>query len=368
MSDTNFYKLKVKQIQHVANDSVVVTFDIPSDLSEKFAYQHGQYVTLRFQLNGQEQRRAYSLCSSPAMDKDLQIGVKKVKNGIVSTHINTVLKAGEEVDVMPPQGHFTTPLSPDAKKDYFLFAAGSGVTPMFSILKSVIELEPKSRVFLYYGNRNEESIMFKDELEQLEKRYRDQLHVRHILSQPKTEKKGGFLGMFAKTIMQWAGETGRMTNDKIAKFVNANRAEDGRAVECFMCGPEGMMTTVSNTLQLAGIDKANIHQEYFTSASAPVAASAATEGKQVIVTMGGKKITVTLQPKETILQALIRAKANPPFSCMSGACSTCMAKVTSGNVKMERCLALDESEVKQGYILSCVSTPTTDVVEITFDI
>jgi ring-1,2-phenylacetyl-CoA epoxidase subunit PaaE len=366
MSDTNFYELTVKAVEPATEEAVVLTFDIPANLKEKFEYLHGQYLTLRFKLNGKEERRAYSLCSSPQTDSDIKIGVKKVKNGKVSTHVNTKIKAGDKVEVMPPHGSFTVRLEADNKKDYYLFGGGSGITPLFSILKSVVESEPKSRVFLYYQNRSENTIMFEKELADLEQRYKGQLHVRHILDEPKSEKKGGVLGLFAKKTFSWQGESGRIDAQKATKFINDHRTGDGRAEEFFLCGPEGLMNAVESALKNKSVDTKFIHREAFTS---PVdMGGSSTGGATVIATISGKKYTAVLQPKETVLEALIRVHADPPFSCMSGACSTCMAIVTSGSVKMERCLALDASEVAQGYILTCSSIPTTELVEITYDV
>lgn len=371
MVDTNFYKLKLKAIDATTDQAAVLTFDVADDLKDKFKYKHGQYLTLRFTINGKEERRAYSLCSSPNMDTDLQIGVKRVEGGKVSNHINDNLKPGDEVEVMRPQGHFTTKLKEDHKKDYFLFGGGSGVTPLFSILKSVLEKEPKSRVFLYYQNRHENSIMFKDELGALSKRFQGQLHVQHILSRPKFEKKGGFLGMFAKKVTNWEGDTGRIDTTKATRYINQHQAGDGRVEEFFLCGPMGMMETVAAVLQNKGIDDKQIHREWFVTedqAKKDTTTAAGAGGTKVIATISGEQFTVALKPKETILEALMRLKADPPFSCMSGACSTCMAKVVKGEVKMARCLALDESEVEEGYILTCQSVPTTETVEITYDV
>ena len=192
MSDTTFYKLKVAAIEPETALASTITFDIPDDQKELFKYAQGQYLTLKFDINGKELRRAYSLCSSPFIDAKPMIGVKRVVNGVVSNHINDNIKVGQEIEVMPPQGNFTTDLNPDTAKDYFLVCGGSGITPIFSILKSVIEREPQSCVHLIYGNMNEDSIMYKDQIEQLEKKYKGQLTVTHVLEKPKV-RKGGWL-------------------------------------------------------------------------------------------------------------------------------------------------------------------------------
>lgn len=366
MSDNNFYELTVKAIEPETDQAVLVSFDIPADLKEKFQYLHGQYLTLRFNINGKEERRAYSLCSSSDTDKDIKIGVKRVKNGKVSTFINANLKAGDRVEVMPPNGNFTVKLNQDNKKDYYLFGGGSGITPLLSIFKSVAEMEPKSRVFLYYQNRNEESIMFENELNALQSRYSGQVFVTHILDEPKSEKKGGMFGMFSKKTFNWSGEIGRIDSEKANKFINQNRSGDGRPEEFFLCGPEGLMNAVETALKNKGIDSKFIHREAFSS---PLdMGNSSKGGATVIATISGKQYTVVLQPKETILEGLMRVNADPPFSCMSGACSTCMAKLSSGEVKMERCLALDKSETDQGFILTCSALPTTDAVELTYDV
>ena len=370
MSDTNFYDLTVKSVDAATDQAVVVTFDVPADLKDKYAYEAGQYLTVKFEINGKEERRAYSLCSAPGIDNDLKIGVKRVKGGKVSNHICDRVKVGDKVSVMQPQGLFLAKTNADNKKDYYLFGGGSGITPLLSILKTVAEQEPKSRVFLYYQNKNEDSIMFKEELATLEKRYQGQVLVKHILDEPKTEKKGGVLGLFAKKIILWDGEVGRIDVSRTTKFINENQIGDGRLEEFYLCGPEGMMISVEAALKNKGIDSKHIHREVFLSASAKPSDFGENSGggATVIATISGKEYTVVLKPKESILEGLMRLDADPPFSCMSGACSTCMAKVKNGSAKMERCLALDDSEVQAGYILTCSAVPTTEVVEITYDV
>lgn len=369
MADTNFYPLTVAAVEPATDKAVVLAFDIPSDLKETFQYKHGQYLTLRFTFKGKEERRAYSLCSSPSVDQQLKIGVKRVERGLVSNHINDNVTKGTQIEIMPPQGHFNTDLDPNKAKDYFLFCSGSGVTPMLSILKTVLEEEPKSQVCLFYGNRSENTIMFKEELEALEKRYAGQLKVIHTLSRPLVRKEGGVFGLFAKKVVDWNGQTGRIDARSIKEVYNQHH-RGNTPVECFMCGPEGMMRTAEDTLKSLGVADENIHIEWFVveSSSKEGASVGNGTGAKAKVTMNGKTIELQLQPNESILDGLLRIDEDPPYSCMSGACSTCTCKLVSGEAEMERCLALSDDEVARGYLLSCSAVPTTDEIEVNFDV
>lgn len=368
--DTNFYPLKVQSVKPQTDQAVAITFDVPEDLQKTFDYIQGQYLTLRFDLNGEDVRRAYSLCSSPLTDEKLSIGVKRVQGGLVSNHLNGNIKAGDTIEVMPPQGRFYSTLQEDNQKDYFLFGGGSGITPLYSILKTVLEKEPKSRVFLYYGNRNEDTIMFKEELAALKQRYAGQLEVVHILSDPKVDYKGGFLGMFKKKIVHWQGEMGFLDNGKINGFIEKHK-QSGREAEYFICGPTPMMEITESTLRAREIDDKHLHIEWFLSeadkAKMRENATAGKDGAQVTAILNGEEINFQLQGKETILEALRRLSKDPPFSCMSGACATCMAKLKEGEVDMEACFALDDDDVKEGFILTCTSRPKTDHVVLSYD-
>ncbi len=365
--DKQFHTLRVKEVRSETHDTVTLVFDLPADLQETYCYKQGQYLTLNFTINGKEERRSYSMCSSP-IENHLAVTVKRLKGGLVSNYINDHVKAGQAIEVMPPDGRFFTELHPGAQKTYYLFGAGSGITPLFSIIKTILEEEPQSVVCLLYGNRNEDSILFKEELNRLEKRYAGQLFVEHILSQPHREKTRGFKGFFSKGTISWQGKVGRIDAGQVQIFLAAHPQRTKEA-EYFICGPGAMIDLIEKTLKDKGIDNKHIHTERFTTTpTAEADRVKGVSGAHVKVTLNGNAIEINVPSNKTILDTLIDNKYDPPYSCTSGACSTCMAKVTKGSVKMDVCYALDEEEVAQGYVLTCQSHPTTDEVELTYDL
>ena len=261
---TQFHSLKINKITTEIKDAVSVTFDIPTELKEKFKYKHGQYLTLKFDINGQEERRAYSMSSSP-LENGITVTVKKVEQGKVSTHICSNLKSGDTVEVMEPQGRFTVALDADKNRTYYLFGAGSGITPLMSIAKTVLEQEPLSTVFLFYGNRDEDSIIFRSKLDEMGRNYANQFIVAHTLSQPKKEKAGGLTGFFKKSKIAWEGGVGRIGKSNVTKFIEDNPTRS-KETHYFICGPGGMIDEVEQTLLDLGNDKKSIHSERFTSA------------------------------------------------------------------------------------------------------
>ncbi len=361
----SFHNLTIKQITRETADTVTLTFDVPADLTEQYQFVQGQYLTLRFTLNGKEERRSYSMCSSP-LESGLSVTVKKVKGGKVSTHIHDRVKAGDVVEVMTPDGRFHTDLNDENKKNYYLVGAGSGITPLMSILKTILEKEPMSFVFLLYGSRNEEEIIFKNQLDALTKRYEGQLHVEHVISQPKLEKAKGLGGLFSKGKPTWEGKTGRIDGKIFLQFLAENPPRHKQS-EYFLCGPGGMIDAVEKTLLSNSVDKKNIHHEYFsTTPNAAPTAGTAVDGARLVAHLDGRTFETTVPKGKHLLFAVIDAGGDAPYSCTSGACATCMAKVTKGTVKMDACYALDESEIKQGYILTCQAQATSEEVEIAF--
>lgn len=368
---TQFHSLPVKQVKKETEDTVSVSFEVPEALNNTFQYKQGQYLTLRFDIDGKEVRRAYSMSSSP-LEKEITVTVKRVPNGLVSNHIGDNITSGSKVEVMAPDGRFFTALNADQQKTYYLFGAGSGITPLMSILKTILEAEPKSTVNLLYGNRNSESIIFKADLDELERKYAGQLNVKHTLSQPIKKKAGGLGGFFKKAVTDWKGETGRIDAQKVNVFLSENPARTNQQ-ECFICGPNSMIDVVEAALIGQGIEKNNIHTERFTSKTdkvdAAISSVEANTGAEVpmVAVLDGKRIEVTVAPGKTILDTLLDLGYEPPYSCTSGSCSTCMAKVKKGTARMEVCYALDDDEVEEGYILTCQAFPTSNEIEVDFD-
>lgn len=351
---SKFHTLKVKDIRRETAEAVSVAFEVPATLQIPFQYKQGQYITLKLNLNGEELRRSYSICTSPHSENELRVAIKEVNGGRVSTHINRQLKVGDTMEVMTPMGSFYSILNGSAKKKYVLFAGGSGITPMMSILKSILYVEKQSHITLIYANKNEESTIFKKELDELSTR-QPNLKVAYVFDEP-TQKLSDL-------------QTGIVTPEKalalIENFGGVN------ADEYFICGPGPMMENVKTTLEKLSIAKEKIHIEYFSAVIDAVnkaESTGAAVNSKITVIQYGIETELTLNTiGESILDAAIEAGVDAPFSCKGAVCCTCRAKVIEGKVKMDANFALTDSEVEQGYILTCQSHPLTEKVVVDFD-
>lgn len=360
-----FHTLKIDKIVVETKDAKTIYFEIPNELKASYQHLAGQYLTIKMEQNGKEVRRAYSICTAPG-DSTIGVTVKKVKNGQMSSFLVDQAKAGDMVEVMTPEGHFVVKTDHLQAKDYFFIAAGSGITPVMSMILQLLEHEPKSVCHLLYGSKNEDNIIFKQKLSDLETKYAGQLVVEYVLSQPNVRKEGGFAGLFAKKIIDWKGRTGRINTAICQEFFNNNKGNHQEKLY-FVCGPGDLIAQTEKYLLSQNIDKKSIHKEFFASASDHTTSNAGLNHAQVRVTLKGDTFDVEVNKGQTILDALIDLKKDPPYSCTSGACSTCMAKVKSGKVVMDQCFALDDDEIEAGYILTCQAHPDTKEVELTFD-
>jgi len=311
MSQPQFYPLKVTRLQPETDQAVSIYFEVPPADRTAFNYRAGQYLTLRFHIDGKEERRAYSMCSAPH-DDELAVTVKRVKNGLVSNHVAQNLKPGDTVDVMPPMGRFLAEVDPAARRRYYLFGAGSGITPLMSILRSVLEQEPKSEVILLYGNRDEDNIIFEQQLRELQNRYAGQLTVEHTLSRPKKYATKGLKGLFKRSTTRWEGPTGRIDRKALVKFLQRHPHED-RDCRYYVCGPGQMIDNVEAALLGHGVDEKLIHVERFVSASDNRKSATKTEGGKINVKLGKEEFSIELNPGQTILDGLLETGRTPPL-------------------------------------------------------
>ena len=353
---SKFHTLKVIDIVRETSDTISIAFEVPDYLKQDFTYKHGQYLTLKFFVNGEEIRRSYSICSSPLEENELRVAIKKVKDGRMSTYINDKIKIGDTMEVMIPMGNFYTELNAANKKNYILFAGGSGITPMLSILKTALKLEPLSTVTLFYGNNDEASIIFKKQIDAIAANNPERLKVIYVLSNAPAGHPESLQGL--------------MTKEKDLELVKnyVNISSDN---EYFICGPGPMMDNVVAALKELKIDESRVHIEYF---SAPViseddgvGSSHTITGVTATIIIDGDQNKVVLMDNETILEAALRIGLDAPYACQGGSCCTCRALLEEGKVEMKVNYALSASEVKKGYILTCQSRPATTNVIVNYD-
>lgn len=354
----HFHKLKIKSIKKETQDCVSIAFDISAELKTTFIFEQGQNITVKKNIDGEELRRSYSICTAP-FENELKIAVKKVDGGKFSSYANDILKEGDVLEVLPPTGKFNTKLQTENRKQYVAFAAGSGITPILSIIKTTLQTEPQSNFTLVFANRSRSSIIFFDELEGLKNKNLQRFNFINILSREKTEASIN------------SGRVDKQKLNDLNKLINYNSID-----EFFICGPEEMIFCVKDFLEAKEIDKKKIHFELFASAGVnkintdnkklyPTATATST----ITVKADGRSFDFILGfNSDTILDAALKQGADLPYACKGGMCCTCKAKLLEGEVKMDVNWGLEEEEIEKGFILTCQSHPVTKKVVIDFDI
>jgi len=360
MSTPLFHALRVKRIEPDTPEAVVVTFDVPAELREVFGFTQGQYLTLRARVDGQDLRRSYSICAG-VDDGELRVGVRRVRGGVFSNWINTRLQPGDTLQVMAPQGRFFVPIEPDARRRHLGIAGGSGITPILSIMKTVLAREPKSGFTLIYGNRTLASTMFKEELEDLKNAYMSRLVLQHVFSDEPTDAPIAH---------------GLLDRHKVAEFLRT-LVPAAEVDHAYVCGPFQMNDEAQAALVEAGVPEARVHVERFGVAPTEAgkvdavvheARPGDAERSRVVIIRDGLTREIEFRREQpSILDAAAAAGLEVPFSCTSGVCGTCRAKLVEGQVRMDRNFALEKDEVAAGFVLTCQSHPLTERVVLSFD-
>jgi ring-1,2-phenylacetyl-CoA epoxidase subunit PaaE len=351
-----FHPLTVASIEPVSDDSVAITFDVPERLRDDYAFTQGQHLTIRTELAGDDVRRNYSICS-PAGSGVLRVAVKRLPGGAFSEHALDVLRPGDVLDVMTPSGRFFTELDPAHRRHYVCVAAGSGITPVLSIVATTLATEPSSTVSLVYANRTHRTVMFLEEVEDLKDAYPDRFQLLHVLSQEPQEVE-----LFS----------GRLDAARMGRILDGLLPPDA-VDEWFLCGPFEMVTDLRKLLISEGVPKKAVHAEIFHVESAPpvrraLVARADEVGSRVTITLDGRRSSFTLAGDgPAVLDAALAVRADAPFACKGGVCGTCRARVVEGSVEMDTNWALEPDEVERGYVLTCQSHPTSPSVVLDYD-
>lgn len=356
MSAPEFFPLTVSQVEPLTDDAVAITFDVPDEAAERFRYLPGQHVTIRAFIDGEDVRRTYSVCAN-ANTGELRVGVKRIPGGRFSTYATTLLDPGVVLDVMPPMGEFT--IEPDSRRrrHYAAVAAGSGITPVLSMISTVLETEPNSRFTLVFGNRESRSVMFLEDLQGLKDRYPDRFNLIHVLS-----REPSLIPLFS----------GRVDAAKLEEILDA--VVDPPSVdEWFLCGPYEMVEDARKVLTARGVPGRQIHDELFFSGDVEIPAPPVVPPEPGTVTMtltlDGRSSLIRVDPSgPPVLDYALQVRPDAPWSCRGGMCTTCRAKVVVGDVALDRNFALTEDDLRRGYILTCQAHPVTDELEITYDV
>ena len=357
-----FQKLLVEKVVQETPDAISIWFRNPD--REVYKYIPGQYLTLKVIIDDKPYNRAFSLSSCPVKDNNLIVTVKITPGGKVSTSLVRNLKAGQEIEVMPPLGNFTAPMDAAHRNHYVLIGAGSGITPLMSILRSALESEPQSKITLLFGNRSENDIIFKSTLSELITKHPERLKVIHSLSQSSED---------------WRGENGRLTQSHILEILGKQQATDGLRNEYYVCGPAGMMLEAANAVKSLGVAPPQLHEEHFGAhlnhgtedEPTPVKIEAKAEDissiDDVTIVLDDKEYTFKVKNGQSILDAALDADLDPPYACMIGSCCTCKAKLLSGKIIMDDREGLTDSEIAEGFVLTCQSHPTSKGVKVSYD-
>ena len=348
---SSFHKLSVKNIKRETDKAISIAFNIPENLKDTFAFKAGQYITLKTVIEGHEIRRDYSLCVSPKSG-ELKVAVKEVKDGTFSAYANNILKVGDTIEVAPPKGRFVFEPNDSKTKNIALFAAGSGITPILSIIKCALEEEVYSKVILVYGNKTTKDTMFLNELLDLQHQYKDRFSVQFVFSQQ--DEEDAIFGRIEKSTVN---------------YVMKNEYKHIEVDAYYLCGPEGMIHVVKDVLTEHQIDESRIHFELFKAAKpAEVNADSIASGStNISVTVDDETTTFEMSQKQTILEAALDEDIDAPYSCQGGICSSCLARVTEGEATMRQNNILTESEVAEGLILTCQAYPTTPTIKVDYD-
>ena len=347
---SSFYKLQIKEVKRETANAVSVAFTIPEELKAAYKYVAGQYINLKLTLDGTEIRRAYSICSSPNSG-ELRIAIKSVKNGTFSKFANDNLKVGDIIEVGQPEGKFTFEPSSERQKNYAAFVAGSGITPVLSILQSVLESEPKSSFVLVYGNKTPEETIFHNQLHELQLKYVGRFFVHYVYSQAKLESE--LFGRIEKSAVN---------------FVLNNKHKEKEFDKFYLCGPEEMINLVSDVLKEHNISEKNIKFELFSTTSVENKEATSHDGHtKITVLVDDEEATFEMSQKQTILEAALKQGLDAPYSCQGGICSSCLARVTSGSAVMAKNSILTDGEIAEGLILTCQAHPTSSEIYVDYD-
>ncbi len=348
---SSFHKLSVKNIKRETDKAISISFNLPENLKDTFAFKAGQYITLKTDVNDNEVRRDYSLCVSPKSG-ELKVAVKEVKDGTFSAYANTTLKVGDTIEVAPPKGRFIFEPNDSKTKNIALFAAGSGITPILSIVKCALEEEVHSKVILVYGNKTTKDTMFLNELLELQHEYKDRFSIQFVFSQQ--DEDDSIFGRIEKSTVN---------------YVMKNKHKHVDVDAFYLCGPEAMIHTVKDVLTEHDIDENRIHFELFKAAKPAEVEEdiAATGSTKITITVDDDTTTFEMSQKQTILEAALDEDLDAPYSCQGGICSSCLARVTEGEATMRQNNILTEGEVAEGLILTCQAHPTTPSIVIDYD-